>query len=150
MPLPTAYTEFSLSAFMEAELGAVGADLTIADGDALTEAVNEVAGLFGVSNVAAISYASVADVMKVRAIARWKAWAAARKEAARQFDTSPGSGRSFKLTDVWKQIDVELTAASMAAAVYPEGASALSGGFVTITSIADTSPYGAATVSEFG
>jgi hypothetical protein len=55
MPLPTAYTESSLSAFMEAELGAVGTDLAIADGDALTEAVNEVAGLFGVSNVASIT-----------------------------------------------------------------------------------------------
>jgi hypothetical protein len=150
MPLPSSYTESSLAALMEAELGAVGADLAIADGDALTEAVNEVAGLFGVTNVASITYAGVADVMKVRAIARWKAWAAARKEAARQFDTQPGPGRNFHLTDVWKQINVELNAAAMAAAVYPEGASALSGGFVTITSIANTGPYGSVTVPEFG
>jgi hypothetical protein len=150
VPLPASYTESSLAAFMEVELGAVGTDLAIADGDALTEAVNEVAGLFGVSNVAAISYASVADVMKVRALARWQAWLAAESAAARQFDTRPSSGREFKLTDVWDQIQVKLRSAAMAAAIYPEGASALSDGFVTISSIADSSPYGAATVSEFG
>jgi hypothetical protein len=144
MPLPASYTEAALAAFMEDELASVGADLAIGDTNLLPEAVNEIAGLLG------HAVASETDVMKLRTLARWQAWLAARKAAARQFDTSLSGGKNFKLSQVWQQINVELAMASAAAARYPEGRTAISGGIAVLTSIDDAGPYGAASVSEFG
>jgi hypothetical protein len=144
MPLPAAYDENSLAAFMEDELASVGEDLAIGDTNLLPEAVNEIAGLIG------HAIASEPDVMKLRALARWLAWLAARKAAARQFDTALTGGKSFKLSQVWQQIDVELAMASAAAARYPEGRTAIAGGIAVLTTIDDAGPYGTGTASEFG
>lgn len=147
MALPSVYTEGSLAAFMESELAAVGEDLTIGDTDLLVEAVNEIIGLLG---HALSAETTTAGVMKVRALARWQAWLAARKAAARQFDTT-ASGRAFKLSQVWAQINYELSYAAAAASRYPEGADAGAGGYISLTTITSNGPYDAPVAgSEFG
>lgn len=147
MPLPTAYDANTLAAYMVTVLGTTATALgwTAASGQ-LVEAVNEVDGLL---TTGIAGQTTVASVLKVRALARWQAWKAARSAAANQYNLS-SSGDSLTRSQWYDHLDHELYDAALAATAYPEGAGALMSGAVMITSIADTGPYGSVSAPEFG
>lgn len=145
MPVPVSYTEAMLADYMVAVLDTTAAALGWeSDAPAITEAVNEVDGLLGGD------LAGATDIVKVRALARWQAWKAARGAVANQVNLASGTDRLDRAA--WfDHVDRELYAAAEAAAAYPEGASALGGGPVRVTQIDDASdPYGWPVVAEFG
>lgn len=105
MPLPSAYTEASLAAYMEAVLGETGVTLGLPDSDALPEAVNEVIGLLGHD---LSEETSTTGLMKVRASARWQAWKAALDVASGRFDVTVAGGKKFVQSQVFEQIQAKL------------------------------------------
>lgn len=105
MPLPAVYTEDSLIAYMEAELGETGTTLGLSESDALPEAVNEVIGLLG---HALSEETTTSGLMKVRAAARWQAWKSALNVAAGRFDVSLAGGKKFVQSQIFEQINAKL------------------------------------------
>lgn len=87
MPLPSVYTESLLLAYMETFLDEVGISLGLDQTDALSEAVLEVIGLVG----ALADQTTTAELMLVRAAARWQALLAARLPAVGRHDLKAGS-----------------------------------------------------------
>lgn len=145
-PLPASYTESTLSALMEAELGAVGVALGIGDSDALPEAVNEVIGILG---HALSQETTTAGLMKVRAIARWQAWQAAFNAATNDKDLKAGT-TAITMSQRFDHIQRRLAQAEAAASRYSEVQAVLAGSMAVITSIVDAGPYGVAALTEFG
>lgn len=148
MPLPAAYTEGSLLGFMETVVGPHLEGLGLDASDALTEAVNDVIGILG--NPLA-DETSTADLMKVRTIARWQAWAAAVDTATDQFDLKAGSA-DLKRSQMFEQMERRLAAAEAAAMRYEEAAAVLAGGSTAYVSsigvIGD--PYAYPSLTEWG
>lgn len=134
---------------MTADLGAVGVSLGfVADeNDTLDEAANEVIGLLGGS---LDGLTSNADLLKIRAIARWQAWLAAYGVATDESDTEAGSVK-LKSSQTFTQIEKRLAQAEASALRYDEVAAVLAGGstayVTTISSIG--SPYTYAVGDEF-
>ena len=87
MGLPSSYTEPTLRAYMETVLDTTGVALGLDLSDALDEAVNEVIGLVG----ALADQTTTAELMVVRAAARWQALLAARRVAVGRVDLKAGS-----------------------------------------------------------
>lgn len=118
MPLPAVYDEDDLTTFMAAELGETGVALGLAEDqqDTLAQAAVEVVGILGGSLA---SLTSTADLMKVRAVARWQAWLAAWNVAAGRHDLKAGSA-DLKQSQVFDQIERRLAAAQVAAMRYSE------------------------------
>jgi hypothetical protein len=135
MPLPSSYSEASLIALMETEVGPLLAPLGLDVSDALLEASNEVAALLG------HAVASETDVAKLRTLARWQAWLAAYSAAANQFDLKTGTS-SLTRSQMFGQIERRLALAERAARRYPEAAVLLSGGLrrPVVGQIATTAP----------
>lgn len=153
MALPSAWTESSLSAALEAELEPVMTDLGLDTLDVLdTAAGTDVPAILAVSSVADVSYGSVADVVKVLVIGRWAAWQKAVDVASVRFDLEAGSAK-LKQSQQWQQLTARLDAARVAAMRYSEVQDALGGGntaYVSSIGIAG-SPYPYPTWgSEFG
>jgi hypothetical protein len=97
------------------------------------------------------AYDATSLAAKVRVLARWQAWRAARSAAAPQYDIS--DDRSPLLRSQWyDHLDHELYDAALAATAYPEGAGALNGGTIGVVQFSDPSdPYGWNVVkTEFG
>ena len=132
MPLPAAYDESSLVGFMAAELGETGVSLRLDTDqyDTLAQAANEVQGILA-TPLAGLT--TTADLMKVRAIARWQAWLAASSVAAGRFDLG-GSVPGLKRSQVFAMIEKRLAATERAALRYTEVQDALSGGSVAYVS----------------
>jgi hypothetical protein len=128
MPLPAAYDENSLAAFMEAELGPLAVSLGLGEGDALP-----------------------AGLMKVRALARWQAWLAAEAAATEAVDLKAGSV-GLTRSQLFDHIRLRLARAEAAALAYPEAQAAIAGGGVAVVGATTTagSPYGWAAYPEFG
>jgi hypothetical protein len=148
MALPAAYTESTLSALMEAELGPLAVSLGLDEGDALPEAVNEVIGLLG---HALSEETTTAGLMKVRALARWQAWLAAEAAATEAVDLKAGSV-GLTRSQLFDHIRLRLARAEAAALAYPEAQAAIAGGGVAVVGATTTagSPYGWAAYPEFG
>src|SRR4051812_48816170 len=124
MPLPTVYTASSLGDYMVATLSNTATALGWDSGsDEIIEAVNEVDGLLASGLAGATGSPAV---LKVRALARWQAWKAARSAAANQYNLA-SSGDSLTRSQWYDHLDTELYDAALAASAYPEGAGALSG-----------------------
>lgn len=87
MPLPSAYDEPLLRTYMETVLDEVGVSLSLDQSGALDEAVLEVIGLVG----ALADQTTTAELMVVRAAARWQALLAARLPAVGRHDLKAGS-----------------------------------------------------------
>lgn len=139
MPLPSVYDEAELATFMAAELGETGVSLGLDQDalDTLAEAATEVVGLLG-GDLSGLT--ATADLMKIRAIARWQAWLAAWNVAAGRFDLE-----TLKRSQVFAMIERRLAQAERSAARYPEAALALLGqprgpAIGQLTTVAPVSP----------
>jgi hypothetical protein len=140
MPLPTAYTRATLGVFLETELGAVGTALNLIGSDQLDEAVSDVEALLG------HPLTEEADVSKVRALGRWRAWLAAEASAAASYDLASGASRLSR-SQMADAIRIRLARAETEALAYPEAQRSGAGGVVAVTEIdVGGSPYGTATV----
>jgi hypothetical protein len=136
MGLPNLWTEPTLIGAVEAELEPVTAALGLDSLDVVATAVGtDVPAVLGVASVAAITYGSVADVVKVLTIARWAAWQKAVDVASVRFDLKAGSA-DLKQSQVWQQLMARLASAERAALRYDEVRATLAGGGVAyVTSI---------------
>jgi hypothetical protein len=126
MALPSAWTESTLEDAMAAEVESVSAELGLDTLDVLATGVDDVAAILGVSSVADVTYASAAEVVKVRRIAAWIAWQKAYDVAITSTDLKAGS---VSLTDsqAFDHLTKRLALAASAASVYPEVAAVLQG-----------------------
>ncbi len=152
MALPSAWTESSLIAALEAELEPVTADLGLDDLDVIITAVGtDVPSILGVTSVAEVTYGGVPDVVKVLVIARWAAWQKAVDVASVRFDLKAGSS-DLKQSQIWQQLMARLSAAERAALRYDEVVAALSGGAMAYVSGIGVSgdPYRWPGSSEWG
>jgi hypothetical protein len=123
MPIPTAYTEADLAAYMHRRLDAVAAALGWlptggANGTgAYDEPVIDTLLAYGVTSLAAVG-ATPVEIAKLRALAERAAWRAASAAAAGLYDWSSDS-QSEHLSDVAKQtIAAGLALAEAKAAPY--------------------------------
>ncbi len=133
------YTAASLADFMVTELGPTGVALALTDASgAITEAVNEVAAILDVSDVASLD-----DDLKTRAVARWQAWLAAEAAATNQYDLKSGTS-ALSRSQWFAQIGVRLARAEASASRYDEVQAILAGGSFAVVSEMTTagSPYG--------
>lgn len=123
MPAPTSYSESTLKQFMVDELAGTGTALSLTTSSAsITNAVYEVEDVLGVSDVA-----SVTDMTKLKAIARWQAWLAAEATAISNFDLK-SSGDELKLSQILAGIRARLAYVEALAARYSEVAAIVGGG----------------------
>jgi hypothetical protein len=133
------YTAATLADFMVTELDATGVALGLTDASpAIVEAVNEVAAILDVADVATLT-----DDLKTRAIARWQAWLAAEAAATNQYDLKAGTV-DLTRSQWFAQIGVRLARAEASAARYEEVAAIVSGaaGVATVSEMATAgSPY---------
>lgn len=120
MGLPVAWTEPTLIAAIEAELEPVMADLGLDALDVTTTAVGtDVPAVLGVTSVETVTYAAVADVVKVLVIARWMAWQKAVDVSSVRFDLKAGTS-DLKQSQMWTQLSARLASATAAAMRYSE------------------------------
>jgi hypothetical protein len=134
------YTAETLATFMATELAATGEALfgdDPATAPAIVEAVNEVAAVLGVSDVA-----DVDDDLKLRTVARWQAWRAAKAAATGQYDLKAGSS-SLARSQFFDHLAAMLADAETAALRYDEVAAVLAGGSTAAVSdlVTGGSPY---------
>lgn len=87
MPLPTSYTEQSLSEYMLACLGVVGQVLEYTSGS-LEEAVNDALIAYGASDIA-----QATDIKKLRGLAKVAAWQKANDDLVAYYDFSADGGK---------------------------------------------------------
>jgi hypothetical protein len=148
VPLPAVYTASDLTTFMAAELGETGVTLGLDTDqyDTLAQAANEAVGILG-GDLSVLT--STADLMKVRAVARWQAWLAASNVAAGRHDLDK---QGVKSSQVFEMIQVRLAQAEGAALRYSEVQAYAAGGSVAyVTSIgAAGNPYAWPALTEFG
>lgn len=134
------FTAATLADFMVAKLGASGAALGLTDDSAaIAEAVNDVAAILSVDDVAELT-----DDLKTRTFAEWQAWRAAKAAATSQYDLKAGSA-DLKRSQFFEHIAMMLADAEAAASRYSEAADVIHGGggaaYVSGVSTAG-SPYG--------
>jgi hypothetical protein len=128
MSLPSAWTEASLIGEMEGELEAVAGPLGLDANDLITRAVEkDVPEVLGVASVAGVTYAAVADVIKVLTIARWRAWERAYQATLLSTDLKSGTA-SLTESQSWEHLRDYLGSLRAAAMRYPEAAVMLAGG----------------------
>lgn len=125
MALPASWTEETLVASMEREIEAVSAALELdAMGLIATTVQEDVPSVLGVDSVAAVAYAGVADVIKVRTIAQWLAWQRAYEVAAPEFRIKAGSV-DVAQSEAFDHLEKILACKAAAALRYPEAAAVL-------------------------
>jgi hypothetical protein len=136
MVLPASYTESTLTAFLETELTPVLAPLGLDGSDAISEAVNEVAGLLSPT-----ALADETDVLKVRTLARWQGWLAALNAAS--LNTDIGGSIDLKDSQGFAQLEKLVNRYERAAMRYPEAAAFMGAGTAVVGGMATAgSPYG--------
>jgi hypothetical protein len=113
MPIPTAYTEATLSAFMNSQLGkfptAFGWTGVVTD---YQEAVNDTLLAYGVNDIA-----QALDIKKLRAIACVQAWKQVTRRLANQFAFT-ADGATYNRQQMHEMAIKELALAEAEAAVY--------------------------------
>lgn len=123
MPAPTAYSEAQLKTFVVEELGTVATALGLTTSSAsVTNAVYAVERILGVSDVA-----SLTDMGKLEAVARWQAWLAAEATAITGVDLR-SDGDEIKFSQRLAGIRARLAYAEALAARYAEVAALVGGG----------------------
>jgi hypothetical protein len=123
MSAPVSYTEAQLKTFLVEELDTVATALGLTTSSAsITRAVYAVERALGVSDVA-----SLTDMAKLEAIARWQAWLAAEASAISNFDLR-SSGDELKLSQILEGIRARLAYVEAIAARYSEVAALVGGG----------------------
>lgn len=113
MPVPTAYTESTLTAFLLGELGNVGTVLgwdSDQGAQQLAEAVTDTLLLLDVTDLA-----DAPDIPKLRALGRVAIWRQARNSAAALYDQRLENGQVYYRSQMLKAIDAALLAAEVAA-----------------------------------
>jgi predicted transcriptional regulator len=142
--LPSAWTESSLLTAIEAEVELVSTVLGLLSGDTLLTVVStDVPSVLGISSVEAVTYSSVADVVKVLTIAKWRAWVRAYEAATVLFDVKAGTV-DVKQSQIFKQIAARMSAAESDAGRYSEVAAILAGsiGYAVVSeAVTYGSPY---------
>ena len=88
MPVPTSYTEETLSQFMFDILGATGVALSLDPEVNFAEAVIQTLVDYGISEIDAAT-----DIFKIRAIARVHAWEVALATVASDYNFADGGAR---------------------------------------------------------
>lgn len=113
MPVPTAYTEEELASFMHVTLSRVAVVFEFNAATSYAEAIISTLLAYGVDDIALAT-----DMKKLRALARREAWRLASDTAASFNDhTIEGSGQ-FNLSELHKQINVNLGRAESDASPY--------------------------------
>jgi len=119
MTIPASYTEKTLAEYMHVLLGKTAKALAIHSGpnDAgdYAEAVNDALLAYGTEDIAAIS--GVANIQKLRALARVYAWQYVVDNFATLYDFSADGG-SYHRSQMFKQAKESLALAQLAALPY--------------------------------
>ncbi len=140
MPLPAAYTDDALAAFVVRELGGVATQLDwVAETPRVAEAVMDAVAAYGVASVALAT-----DTAKLRALARVAAWAAAASATAGHYDFST-DGQSFNREQVHEHARAQLAEAERQAAALGVGPAA-----AVVGRIDRWEPYSYRSVPEVG
>lgn len=87
MPIPTSYTEYTLSEYMLACLGVVAQVLDYTSGS-FDEAVNDVLIAYGVTDIS-----QATDIKKLRGLAKVAAWQKANDDLVAYYDYQADGGR---------------------------------------------------------
>jgi hypothetical protein len=116
MSIPASYTETTLADFMKDQLKGIATMLGwTTTPDDYQEAVNEALLAYGVSDIATIS--GLANIKKLRALARVQVWKAALAAVAGDFSFSADGG-SYQRDQVFQHIKDALQQATTEALVY--------------------------------
>lgn len=111
MPIPAAYTEQELGAYMLGVTGGLGTRLELAVAD-FDEGVTSALLAYGVDDIA-----NADDIAKLRALARVEAWRTAWNHATGAYDFT-ADGSSFKRSELAKQAQAQLEQAEREAMAY--------------------------------
>lgn len=119
MPLPAAYTDDALAAFVVRELGLVATQLDwVAETPRVAEAVIDAVAAYGTA-----SAAQATDIAKLRALARVAAWSAAVGATAGNYAVA-ADGQSFDRQQVHDHARAMLAEAERAASALGVGPAA--------------------------
>lgn len=119
MSIPAAYTEKTLGQYMQTLLGKVAGALALTAGPAdagdFAEAVNDALLAYGTSDISTIT--GLANITKLRALARVAAWQYVVTNFAALYDFSADGG-SYSRSQLYKQAKESLALAQQAALPY--------------------------------
>ena len=119
MAVPASYTEKTLAEFMHVSLGKTAKALAInfgpEDAGDYAEAVNDALLAYGTDNIATIS--GMANIQKLRVLARVHAWQYVVNNFAALYDFSADGG-SYHRSQMFKQAKESLALAQLAALPY--------------------------------